>query len=127
MNHSGRSLFRLSLLSALISLSAAVAHADQQWTPPTSEELSMTSQPQVPGASAVYLNREETTDDKLHMFSIYVRLKVLNELGKEFGNVELQYAHLSGGSLNRGGYPGQNHSSRRNHHSFYRKAVRQTR
>jgi Domain of Unknown Function with PDB structure (DUF3857)/Transglutaminase-like superfamily len=60
----------------------------------------MTSQPQVPGASAVYLNREETTDDKLHMFSIYVRLKVLNELGKEFGNVELQYAHLSGGSLN---------------------------
>ena len=99
MNHFCRSLFRLSLLSALISL-PAVAHADQQWTPPTPEELSMTSQPQVPGASAVYLNREETTDDKLHMFSIYVRLKVLNELGKEFGNVELQYAHLSGGSLN---------------------------
>src|SRR5271170_3977364 len=100
MNHSGRSLFRLSLLSALISLPAAIAHADQQWTPPTPEELSMTSQPQVPGASAVYLNREETTDDKLHMFSIYVRLKVLNELGKEFGNVELQYAHASeGGSV----------------------------
>ena len=100
MNHSGRGLFRISLLSAFISLTAAVAHADQQWTPPTPEELSMTSQPQVPGASAVYLNREETTDDKLHMFSIYVRLKVLNELGKEFGNVELEYAHLSGGSLN---------------------------
>jgi hypothetical protein len=100
MNHSGPGLLRLSLLSALLSFPGAVAHADQQWTPPTPEELSMTSQPQVPGASAVYLNREETTDDKLHMFSIYVRLKVLNELGKEFGNVELQYAHLSGGSLN---------------------------
>ncbi len=100
MNHSGRGLFRLSLLSALLSLTGAVAHADQQWTTPTPEELSMTSQPQVPGASAVYLNREETTDDKLHMFSIYVRLKVLNELGKEYANVELQYAHLSEGSLN---------------------------
>ena len=52
----------------------------------------MTSQPQVPGASAVYLNREETTDDKLHMFSIYARLKVLNERGKELGNVELHFA-----------------------------------
>src|ERR1700723_780916 len=92
MNHSGRSLFRLSLLSALISLTAAVAHADQQWIPPTPEELSMTTQPQVPGASAVYLNREESTDDKLHMFSIYVRLKVLNERGKEFGNVEVHFA-----------------------------------
>jgi Domain of Unknown Function with PDB structure (DUF3857)/Transglutaminase-like superfamily len=97
MNHSGRSLFRLSLLFALVSLTPAVAHADQQWTPPTPEELSMTSQPQVPGASAVYLNRDETTDDKLRMFSIYVRLKVLNERGKEFGNVELHFAEGRGG------------------------------
>ena len=98
MNHSGRSLVRLSLLSALLSLTGAVAYADQQWTTPTPEELSMTSQPQVPGASAVYLNREETTDDKLHMFSIYIRLKVLNELGKEHANVELQYEHASEGA-----------------------------
>jgi hypothetical protein len=91
MNHSGPGLVRLSLLSALLSLTGAIAHADQPWTPPTPEELSMTSQPQVPGAAAVYLFREETTDDKLHMFSIYVRLKILNELGKEKGNVELNY------------------------------------
>jgi hypothetical protein len=57
----------------------------------------MTSQPQVPGASAVYLYREETTDDKLHMFSIYIRLKVLSERGKEFSNVELQFARVSDG------------------------------
>ena len=60
----------------------------------------MTSQPQVPGAAAVYLYREETTDDQLHMFSIYVRLKVLTEKGKEFGNVELSYANEKDG----GGY-----------------------
>ena len=51
----------------------------------------MTSQPEVPGAPAVYLFREETTDDKLHMFSIYTRLKVLTERGKEYSNVELHF------------------------------------
>jgi hypothetical protein len=93
---SGRRLLRLSLLPALLALAAPLARA--QWTVPTPEELSMTSQPQVPGASAVYLYREETTDDKLHMFSIYTRLKVLTERGKEFSNVELQFAHVSDGA-----------------------------
>ncbi len=97
MNISGRSLLCLSFLSALISFSTASA-LSQQWTQPTPEELSMTSQPEVPGAAAVYLNREETTDDKLHMFSIYVRLKVLTELGKEYGNVELSFARGRDGS-----------------------------
>jgi hypothetical protein len=57
----------------------------------------MTSQPEVPGAAAVYLFREETTEDKLHMFSTYVRLKVLTERGKEHANVELAYAHSRDG------------------------------
>jgi len=97
MNVSGR-LLRLSLLSALISLASAAL--SQQWTPPTPEELSMTSQKEVPGAPAVYLFREETTDDHLHMYSIYTRLKVLTERGKEYSNVELHFAHSSDG----GGY-----------------------
>ncbi len=60
----------------------------------------MTSQPEVPGAAAVYLFREEVTDDKLHMWSKYVRLKVLTEGGKKYANVELtQYS-----SSEHGGY-----------------------
>ena len=93
---SGCRLLRLSLFSSLLVLAAQVSHA--QWTVPTPEELSMTSQPQVPGAPAVYLFREETTDDKLHMFSIYIRLKVLTEGGKEYSNVELSFAHGRDGS-----------------------------
>jgi hypothetical protein len=92
MNVSGR-LFSLSL--ALASLTSVAF--SQQWTPPTPEELSMTSQKEVPGAPAVYLFREETTDDHLHMFSIYTRLKVLTERGKEYSNVELSFAHTNGG------------------------------
>jgi len=86
----------LLCLALLMALSAPRAHA--QWTTPTPEELSMTSQPQVPGAAAVYLFREETTVDDLHMFSVYVRLKVLTELGKELGKVEVAYAHGSEGN-----------------------------
>lgn len=74
---------------AVAQLSAQV---QSQWTQPTAEELSMTSQPQVPGAAAVYLYREETTDDTLHMRSMYVRLKVLTRAGEEKANVRVEYA-----------------------------------
>ena len=100
MNHmQGCSLRCAVTLALLLPFSSTIARADK-WIEPTAEELKMTSQPQVPGAAAVYLYREETTDDKLHFFSIYVRLKVLTEKGKEFGNVELSYANEKDG----GGY-----------------------
>ncbi len=51
----------------------------------------MTTQAGAPGATAVYLYREETTDDSLRMYSFYVRLKVLTEGGKEKANVELPF------------------------------------
>jgi hypothetical protein len=49
----------------------------------------MTSQPSAPNADAVYLYREETTDDKLHFESVYVRLKVLRDEGKKYADVEI--------------------------------------
>jgi len=85
-------LLCLFLAGSLFQLAGSIARA--QWTPATPEELSMTSQPEVPGAAAVYLDREETTEDRLHMFSIYVRLKVLTDTGKSFANVELQYTRF---------------------------------
>ena len=57
----------------------------------------MTSQAGAPGAPAVYLFREESTVDHLHMYSEYVRLKVLTEGGKERANVELKY--MAGGDM----------------------------
>jgi hypothetical protein len=90
---------RHSLLGGLLALGAfagqGIAHA--QWTAPTPEELSMTSIPQVPGAAAVYLFREEKTEDHLHMYSVYERIKILTEGGKEKANVELKYP--SGGEM----------------------------
>ena len=51
----------------------------------------MTSEPAVPGAAAIYLYRNESVNDKLHVHTLYVRLKVLTDKGVEYGDVELSY------------------------------------
>ena len=77
----------LAALLCLVSLPVAV-RADQ-WTAPTPEELKMTAATEAPGARAIYLNREEITDDQLHMWRKYARIKVLTEGGKDLANVEV--------------------------------------
>jgi len=64
-----------------------------QFQEPTPEELKMTSDPQAPGASAVYLYREEATDDVQHAITYYCRIKVLSDKGKELATVETPYLH----------------------------------
>ena len=52
----------------------------------------MTSYAPDPSASAVYLFREETVDDNIHIHSVYARVKILSEKGKEmFGDIEIPY------------------------------------
>ena len=53
----------------------------------------MTSDPKAPGADAVFLYREERTDDNLHYKSEYVRIKVLTEKGKELATIRIPYEH----------------------------------
>ena len=62
-----------------------------QFQQPTDEELKMTSDPKAPGAAAVYLYYEETADAQAHISSIYERIKVLTEKGKELATVNIPY------------------------------------
>jgi Domain of Unknown Function with PDB structure (DUF3857)/Transglutaminase-like superfamily len=62
-----------------------------QFLDPAPAELKMTADPKAPGAAAVYLYREETTDDTLHFHSYYERIKVLTEKGKELATVRIPY------------------------------------
>ncbi len=64
-----------------------------QFQEPTKEELQMTADPKAPGADAVYLYREETSDDALHYHGYYERIKVLTEKGKETATIRLPYEH----------------------------------
>lgn len=66
-----------------------------QFQPPTDEELKMTSEPKAPGAAAIYLYREEKVDDSLHYHSLFVRIKVLTEKGKELATVSVPYVRNS--------------------------------
>jgi hypothetical protein len=84
-------LLRIFALTVAFLALRGNAFAFDQWIAPTPEELSMTSIPQVPGAPALYLYKEQTAEDSLRMWSYYVRLKVLTEGGKDLANVELPY------------------------------------
>jgi hypothetical protein len=64
-----------------------------QFQQPTDDELKMTADPKAPGAAAVYLYREETTDDALHYHSYYERIKVLTEKGKDLATIRTPYEH----------------------------------
>ena len=83
-------LRRLLLLCLVLAPCTAFAFAD--WQQPTPDELKMTSDPAAPDAPAVYLFREETVADDLHMHSMYARIKILTEKGKEmFSDIEIPY------------------------------------
>ena len=62
-----------------------------QFQPVAKEELSMTSDPAAPGAAAVYLFREETTDDPHAFRTVYARIKVLTEEGKSAAVVHVDF------------------------------------
>jgi transglutaminase-like putative cysteine protease len=91
---SGKALVALSL--AVTMFAGTACKASDTFQKPTPEELAMTSVPGFPGASAVVLFREETTNDDLHSIQRYERIKILTEEGKQYANVELRAYRTSG-------------------------------
>jgi len=82
------------LRNLLLLLAFALpAFALAQFQPPTPDELKMTADPKAPGAAAVYLYREDVTDDALHVHSRYERIKILTEKGKNLATVHIPYEH----------------------------------
>ncbi len=79
----------LSLLIVIVSFNAP-AWADS-WVKPTPEELQMTAEPEAPGAAAIFLLRDERADDKIHIHTTYIRLKILSEKGKQYADQEINY------------------------------------
>jgi hypothetical protein len=101
-------------LGVLLLVTAAPRIASGQFQSPTKEELSMTSDPKAPGAAAVYLYREETEDDPHHFSSVYARIKVLTEKGKDLATVHVQYhrnlvVNVTGDNSSRNSSSSENH------------------
>ena len=83
----------LSYSALLFFVSIFPTSMTAQFHAPTDEELKMTADPKAPGAAAVYLNVEEVANDPIHFQSVYVRIKVLQEKGKELATVHIPYMH----------------------------------
>ena len=80
----------LACLFLLVAIASPVA-IHSQFQAPTDDELKMTSDPKAPGADAVYLYREETTDFPQQLRSYNSRIKVLTEKGKELATVQIPF------------------------------------
>jgi len=85
-----RSHFLMSF-SILCVVAVSPLASKAQFQPIPKEELSMTSDPGAPGAAAVYLYREETTDDPHAFRTVYARIKVLTEEGKSAAVVHVEF------------------------------------
>lgn len=68
----------------------AAARADD-WMPVTPAELHMTEEPKAPRAPAIYLYRQVDRDDNGSYEKVYVRLKILTDEGRKYGNVEIPF------------------------------------
>jgi hypothetical protein len=73
------------------------ASADE-WQPISPEELKMTSVPEAPGAPAVILYRQVDRDDSARTGNQYnyVRIKILTEEGRKYGDVEIPFFREQG-------------------------------
>ena len=87
-------IFFLALGSLLLAANAGVWRATaDEWQPISAEELKMTSVPEAPGAPAVILYRQVDRDDSSrdsHQYN-YVRIKILTEEGRKYGDVEIPF------------------------------------
>ena len=85
------SRFFLALTAASLSMLARPLFALEDWQPINAQDLKMTADPAHP-EDAIILYHEETSDDNRNHRSIYKRLKIFTQKGREYANVEIDYS-----------------------------------
>jgi hypothetical protein len=79
-------------LSVLFCLGLSpLAYAGNDWLPISSDELKMTSEPNAPGAAAIFLYRQVDRNDVTNREVTYERIKILTEEGREYANVQIPF------------------------------------
>ena len=85
--------FALSVILAVGNYCPVGVRASEGFPPISPEDLKMTSEPLAPGAPAITLYRQVDRDDNGHTSheDNFIRIKILTEEGRKYGNVELQF------------------------------------
>lgn len=65
--------------------------AGADWPAVAPADLAMKDLPQRPGAAAVILEKEVHCDNVLNSDSYFVRIKILTDAGRDFGNISIPY------------------------------------
>ncbi len=81
----------LSALAVVFSGSLAAGGGKEDWPSIAPEELAMTTSPAGSSAHAIILYHESITDDTKGTAEEYFRIKVLDEQGIKYGDVEVAY------------------------------------
>jgi Domain of Unknown Function with PDB structure (DUF3857)/Transglutaminase-like superfamily len=79
------------LLLLFLFCCSLFAFAATDWAPISPAELQMKDLPEQPGAPAFILYHEEVDNDQQHFHSVYLRIKVLTEAGRKYGDVQIPY------------------------------------
>jgi hypothetical protein len=79
------------LAAALVLVCAPPAAGQKAWPPIAPEDMAMKDCPQQPGAAAVILYREEITDGETFATTVFKRLKILTDAGREYSNIEIPF------------------------------------
>ena len=82
-------LFRGFILVLLLAGLAFADNKKEDWLTLTPQEMQMKEVPGDPGASAVQLYYADFIDNSLHTEFIHMCIKVLNEKGKQYADVEI--------------------------------------
>jgi hypothetical protein len=82
---------RAGLLCLLVGIAAVAPAVADDWLPVMPDELHMDSEPQAPGAAAIYLYRQVDRDDANFLENNYVRLKILTQEGLKYASVEIPF------------------------------------
>lgn len=80
--------FRLCLLTSFVLLLLLPAFAGDDWLPVPKEDLQMKDYAAMPGQHAVILYRKVERSDKDGWEKNYVRIKILDDEGKKYANLE---------------------------------------
>ncbi len=81
----------LAILFFALPVRAKQQPGAEGWPPISKEEWALNDDPTSPGASALILYREVTTDDVGAVETHRYRIKILTDEGKKYGDVEIPY------------------------------------
>jgi hypothetical protein len=85
---------RVNMLVSLILLAggiAVTAEGQHSWPQIPGDELALKDNPTSPGSAAMILNREVSIDDSKRIETHYIRIKIFNEDGKKYADIQIPY------------------------------------